>query len=60
MIYIYTGLPGSGKTLKLAKVSLLVLRRNKRYYNKLIRIYEKEIKVWLSLVKKGMPPSLAI
>jgi len=34
MIYIYTGLPGSGKTLKLAKISLYLLKRNYRYYKK--------------------------
>lgn len=34
MIYIYTGLPGSGKTLKLASVALRLLRRNRRYFLK--------------------------
>jgi len=34
MIHIYTGLPGAGKTLKLASVSLWLLRRNKKYFDK--------------------------
>lgn len=34
MINIYVGLPGSGKTLKLAKISLKILKRNYRYWKK--------------------------
>jgi len=34
MIHVYTGLPGSGKTLKLAKIALKLLKRNSWYYNK--------------------------
>jgi len=34
MIIIYTGLPGSGKSLMTAKVTLELLERNKKYYKK--------------------------
>lgn len=33
-IYVYTGLPGSGKTLRMAQASLNILRRNMKYYKK--------------------------
>jgi hypothetical protein len=33
MITIYTGLPGSGKTLELAKVALQILKRNKKFFD---------------------------
>lgn len=34
MINIYVGLPGSGKTTKLASIALYLFRRNERYYKK--------------------------
>jgi len=34
MINIFVGLPGSGKTLKLARISLRLFKRNTRYYKK--------------------------
>jgi len=34
MINIFVGLPGSGKTLKLARISLKLFKRNTKYYKK--------------------------
>jgi len=34
MIHVWTGLPGSGKTTKLASVALKILKRNLRYFKK--------------------------
>jgi len=39
MIVIVTGLPGSGKSLKLAQICVDLLYRNKRYYDKQIKAY---------------------
>jgi len=40
MIVVFTGLPGSGKSLKLAAVLIDVLYRNKRFYEKQMRQWE--------------------
>jgi len=40
MIAVFTGLPGSGKSLKLASTLVAVLYRNKRYYEKQLALYE--------------------
>lgn len=34
MIHVWTGMPGSGKTTKLARVSLKLFRRNEKYFQK--------------------------
>jgi len=34
MIILYVGLPGSGKSLRLAKIAVDLLERNRRYYKK--------------------------
>jgi len=41
MIVVYTGLPGSGKSLKLASTLIDVLYRNKFFYQKQLKQYEK-------------------
>jgi len=41
MIIVYTGLPGSGKSLKLASVLTEVLHRNRRFYHKQLKLYDK-------------------
>lgn len=41
MIVVFTGLPGSGKSLKLARVLVDVLYRNKKFYEKQCRQFEK-------------------
>jgi len=41
-IYIYNGLPGSGKTTKLASIGLSKLKRNKKLYIGLVKNYLKE------------------
>lgn len=41
MIVVFTGLPGSGKSLKLADTLLNVLYRNKRFFDKQMRAYDK-------------------
>lgn len=33
-IFVYTGIPGSGKTLKMAEIAMTLLKRNKKYFNK--------------------------
>lgn len=43
MIEIYTGLPGSGKSLYTADVALQLFRRNKRWYKKETKLYDKGI-----------------
>lgn len=40
MIVVFTGLPGSGKSLKLASTLIDVLYRNKRFYEKQLRLFE--------------------
>ena len=34
MITVYTGIPGSGKSLKMAKVLIDILYRNKKWFEK--------------------------
>jgi len=41
MIVVFTGLPGSGKSLKLARTLVDVLYRNKFYYEKQVRKFEQ-------------------
>jgi len=41
MIVVYTGLPGSGKSLKLADTLVNILYRNRRIYEKNVKRYEK-------------------
>lgn len=41
MIAIFTGLPGSGKSAKLARTAVDLLYRNRRYYVKQLRRYKK-------------------
>jgi len=41
MICVFTGLPGSGKSLKLASVLVDVLYRNQKYYEKQLRLYQQ-------------------
>lgn len=36
-IYVYNGIPGSGKSLKLADIAMEKLERNKRYYYKTLK-----------------------
>jgi len=54
MINIFVGLPGSGKTLKLARLSLSLLKRNNRYYKKsgIIRKVYSNIKYNCEIEKK--------
>jgi len=40
MIAVFTGLPGSGKSLKLASTLIAVLYRNKRYYEKQLALFD--------------------
>lgn len=40
MIVVFTGLPGSGKSARLARTVLRILYRNKRYYEKQMKAYE--------------------
>lgn len=40
MIVVFTGLPGSGKSLKLADTLINVLYRNRRHYEKKLKKYE--------------------
>lgn len=40
MIVVFTGLPGSGKSLKLAATLIEVLYRNRRFYEKQLRLYD--------------------
>jgi len=40
MIVVFTGLPGAGKSLKLAQTVIDVLYRNKKYYDKMLAAYE--------------------
>jgi len=42
MIVVFTGLPGSGKSLKLASTLVDVLYRNKRFYEKQVRKYHAD------------------
>lgn len=42
MIVVFTGLPGSGKSLKLARTLIEVLYRNKFFYQKQVKRYAKE------------------
>jgi len=42
MIVVFTGLPGSGKSAKLARTAISLLYRNQRYYQKQMRKYEKK------------------
>jgi len=41
MIVVFTGLPGSGKSLKLADTLIRVLYRNKHYYEKQMKKFDK-------------------
>jgi len=41
MISIFSGLPGAGKSLKLADTVINVLYRNKKYYEKQLSLFEK-------------------
>jgi len=41
MIVVFSGLPGSGKSLKLADTLLNVLARNRRIYEKNVKLYQK-------------------
>jgi len=43
MIAVFTGLPGSGKSLKLARTLVDVLYRNKWFYEKQVRAFAKEL-----------------
>lgn len=40
MIVIFTGLPGAGKSAKLARTVVDILYRNKKYYDKKVALYE--------------------
>lgn len=51
MIVIFTGLPGSGKSAKLARTAVDLLHRNRNYYRKQIRAYKKA-------VKRGLHPDI--
>jgi len=42
MIVIFTGLPGSGKSAKLARTAIGLLYRNKKWYDRLCKLYEKD------------------
>lgn len=53
-ITIYTGLPGSGKSLRTAKATLFLLQRNKRWYkkSKILRKVMTNIKLSEAVEKK--------
>jgi len=42
MIAVFTGLPGSGKSAKMARTAIELLYRNRKYYEKLLGLYEKD------------------
>lgn len=44
MIVIFSGLPGSGKSFKLAQTLVEVLYRNKKYFEKQLRLYNEGIR----------------
>jgi len=59
MIVIFTGLPGSGKSAKLARTAIGVLYRNKKWYERLLKLYEKEpenIIFWNEKLQEYEPP----
>jgi len=57
MIVIYSGLPGSGKSLKLAQTILDVMYRNQKIFQKQLRTLSKESGLsFESLFKQGIEP----
>jgi len=59
MIVIFTGLPGSGKSAKLARTAIGLLYRNRKWYDRLVLLYEKDpehIIFWNKKAKAFLPP----
>jgi len=55
-ITIFTGLPGSGKSYKLARTVIEVLYRNRRYYDIQIREFNKNPQLFESEPQRRLLP----
>jgi len=59
MIVIFTGLPGSGKSAKLARTAVALLYRNKKWFERLTKLYERDPEnfiFWNEKHKLFVPP----